>query len=58
VDGPQQTVQSILINSVLTIVDCLVVGLGNVTVAKSSRALVPWKVHTTYFLLAEASTKA
>jgi hypothetical protein len=39
---PQQTVQSILINSVLTIVDCFVVGLGYVTAAKSSRALVPW----------------
>jgi hypothetical protein len=40
---PQQTVQIILINSVLTIVACFVVGLGNVTTAKrSSCALAPW----------------
>jgi hypothetical protein len=40
---PQQTVQSTLINSVLTIVACFVVGLGNVTAAKrSSCALAPW----------------
>jgi hypothetical protein len=40
-DVPQQTVQSILINSVLTIVDIFVVGLGNVTAGKSSRAVSP-----------------
>jgi hypothetical protein len=40
-DVPQQTEQSILINSVLTIVDCFVVGLGNGTAAKSSHALAP-----------------
>jgi hypothetical protein len=40
-DVPQQTVQSILINSVLTIVDCFVVGLGNITAAKSSRVVAP-----------------
>jgi hypothetical protein len=38
---PQQTVQSILINSVLTIVDCFVVGLGNITAAKTSGAMAP-----------------
>jgi hypothetical protein len=43
VDVPQQTVQSILINSVLTIVACFVVGLGNVIAAKrSSCTLAPW----------------
>jgi hypothetical protein len=35
-DVPQQTVQSILINSGLTIVACFVVGFGNVTAAKRS----------------------
>jgi uncharacterized membrane protein len=43
VDVSQQTVQSILINSVLTIVALFVVGLGNVTAAKRSCcALAPW----------------
>jgi hypothetical protein len=40
-DVPQQTVQSILINSVLTIVDIFIVGLGIVTAAKSSRTVAP-----------------
>jgi hypothetical protein len=40
---PQQTVHSILINNVLTIVACFVVGLGKVTAAKiSSCTLAPW----------------
>jgi hypothetical protein len=48
-DVPQQTVQSILINSSLTIVACFVVGLENVTAAKrSSCALAPW--NTSSFL--------
>jgi hypothetical protein len=43
VDVPQQTVHSILINSVLTIVACFVVGVGNVTAAKRSCcAMAPW----------------
>jgi hypothetical protein len=64
VDVPQQIVQSILINSVLTIVDIFVVGLVIVIAAKSSCAMAPLKhvktvkVHTTYFLPVEASTKA
>jgi hypothetical protein len=41
VDVPQQTGQSILINSVLTIVDIFVVELGIVTAAKSSRVVAP-----------------
>jgi hypothetical protein len=41
-DVPQQTVQSILINSFLTIVTCFVIGLGNVTAAKIYCALAPW----------------
>jgi hypothetical protein len=35
-DIRQQTVQSILINNVQTIVACFVVGVGNVTAAKRS----------------------
>jgi hypothetical protein len=35
-------VQSILINSALTIVACFVAGVGNVTATKRSRALAPW----------------
>jgi hypothetical protein len=42
VDVSQQTVQSILINSALTIVSCFVVGVGNVTAAIRSCALAPW----------------
>jgi hypothetical protein len=42
-DIPQQIVQSILINSVLTIVSCFVVGVGNVTATKRSCCvLAPW----------------
>jgi hypothetical protein len=40
-DVPQQTVQSILTNSALTIVACFVVGVGNVTSAIRSHALAP-----------------
>jgi heme/copper-type cytochrome/quinol oxidase subunit 4 len=59
----QQTVQSILINSVITIVACFVVGVGNVTAAKklclgTLEHVKNVKVHTTYFLHVEASTKA
>jgi hypothetical protein len=43
VDVPQQTAQSILINSVLIIVACFVVGIGNVIASKRScSALSPW----------------
>jgi hypothetical protein len=41
-DVPQQTVQSILINSVLTIIDCFVAGLENLTATKSSCTMSPW----------------
>jgi hypothetical protein len=44
VEVPQQTVQSILINSALTIVACFVVGVGNVTSAIRSCALAPWNM--------------
>jgi hypothetical protein len=44
VDDPQQTVQSILINSALIIVACFVVGVGNVTATIRSRTLAPWNM--------------
>jgi hypothetical protein len=37
-------VQGILFNSAITIVACFVVGVGNVTTAKRSRALARWNM--------------
>jgi hypothetical protein len=65
VDVPQQTVQSILINIVLTIVAYFIVGLWERYCGKKKflrlgalEHVKDVKVHTTYFLPVEASTKA